>query len=127
MANILIVDDEVLTTEMLTAFLELIGHQSVETHNAQEMWSKLHFMQPDVILLDIQLPDANGLELCQQIRQRPELARLPIVIISAHAPPLNHQAADMGADAYLVKPISLQALRDVLSSVGVVDRRRGGS
>jgi CheY-like chemotaxis protein len=91
------------------------------------MWSKLHFIHPDVILLDIQLPDANGLELCQQIRQRPELARLPIVIISAHAPPLNHQAADMGADAYLVKPISLQTLRDVLSSVGVVDRRRGGS
>lgn len=124
MAHILIVDDEYLTTEMLAAFLELIGHQGTAVHNGREMWSKLHFMQPDVILLDVMLPDSNGLELCAQLRAKPATAHVPIIIISAQAPPLDHQALDVGADAYLVKPISLQTLREVLASVGVVDQRR---
>ncbi|MDZ4770696.1 MAG: response regulator [Chloroflexota bacterium] len=124
MAQILIIDDEYLTTEMLAAFLDLIGHQATEAHSGQEMWSKLHYMQPDVILLDVMLPDANGLDLCAKLRANAPTARVPIIIISAQAPPLNHEAKDVGADAYLVKPISLQALRDILASVGVTDKRR---
>lgn len=119
MAQILIVDDEYLTTEMLSTFLNIIGHQATEAYSGHEMWTKLHYTQPDAILLDIMLPDSNGLELCRDLRADERTAKVPIIIISAHAPPMNREADAAGADAYLVKPISLQRLRDVLAEVGV--------
>lgn len=119
MAQILIVDDEFLTTEMLATFLHIIGHQATEAYSGDEMWTKLHYTQPDAILLDIMLPDSNGLELCKELRTDERTAKVPIIIISAHAPPMNREAENAGADAYLVKPISLQNLRDVLATVGV--------
>lgn len=119
MAKILIVDDEFLTTEMLATFLSIIGHQATEAYSGHEMWTKLHYTQPDVILLDIMLPDSNGLELCRDLRADAKTAHVPIIIISAHAPPKEREADAAGADAYLVKPISLQALRDALAKVGV--------
>ncbi|MBK8027724.1 MAG: response regulator [Chloroflexi bacterium] len=119
MAQILIVDDEFLTTEMLATFIGIIGHQATEAYSGHEMWMKLNYLAPDAILLDIMLPDSNGLELCRALRNDPKTSHVPIIIISAHAPPMTREADDAGADAYLVKPISLQALRNVLAEVGV--------
>ncbi|MBL8132517.1 MAG: response regulator [Anaerolineae bacterium] len=119
MAQILIVDDEFLTTEMLATFIGIIGHQATGAYNGHEMWMKLNYLEPDAILLDIMLPDSNGLDLCRALRSDAKTASVPIIIISAHAPPMNREADDAGADAYLVKPISLQALRNVLAQVGV--------
>ncbi len=119
MSHILIVDDEFLTTEMLSTFCSIIGHQATDAYNGHDMWSKLHYIAPDAILLDIMLPDANGLDLCRDLRADQRTAGVPIIIISAHAPPMKKEADAAGADAYLVKPVSLQSLREALGKVGI--------
>ncbi len=119
MAKILIVDDEHMTTEMLSTFLKIIGHESVDAYTSKQAWDKLIYEHPDAILLDIMLPDTNGLEMCRQLRSNPITANLPIIMISAYAPPLTKEADAAGANAYLVKPINLQSLKSALISVGI--------
>jgi DNA-binding response OmpR family regulator len=119
MATILVVDDELLTAEMLSTFLKLMGHKSVEAYSSRQAWDKLAYTEPDAILLDIMLPDTNGLETCRMLRQEKQWADVPIIMISAVAPPMNREADEAGADAYLIKPINLQKLKTTLESVGV--------
>lgn len=117
MAKILIVDDEEMTLEMLSTFLELSGHQPLTAMDTQQGWSVLGYEQPQAILLDIQLPDKNGLEMCRELRQDERTVHLPIVMISAHAPPMIEQAMSAGADEYLAKPIKLKTLQATLDSL----------
>ena len=65
------------------------------------------------------LPDGNGLEVCQKLREETRWADTPIIIISAHTPPMTAEATQAGANGYLVKPIKLDALRAALRDVGV--------
>lgn len=123
MATILVVDDELLTAEMLSTFLKLMGHKSVEAYSSKQAWDKLAYIEPDAILLDIMLPDTNGLETCKQLRQEAQWAELPIIMISAMAPPMSREADEAGASAYLVKPINLQKLKMTLESVGVLSAK----
>jgi DNA-binding response OmpR family regulator len=117
MAKILVIDDEELTLEMLATFLELSGHEALSAIDSRQGWSLLAHEAPEAILLDIQLPDKNGLVMCRELRKNAETAALPIIVISAHAPPLVAEAMEAGATDYLEKPIRLPALQAKLSEV----------
>ena len=118
MARVLVIDDEHLTIEMLSAFLTLSGHTPVGAYSGRQMWDKLAYEEPEVILLDIMLPDANGLDLCRELRQKDETRALPIIMISAYSPPLTVEAEAAGANEYLTKPINLEKLKSLLSHIG---------
>ena len=117
MAKILVIDDEEMTLEMLGTFLEMIGHQPLKAIDSRQGWSILGYEEPDAILLDIQLPDTNGLVMCKELRDNPETADIPIVMISAHSPPLIKEAEEAGADDYLAKPIRLNTLKETIEKV----------
>ena len=119
MAKILIVDDEPLTVEMLSTFLTLSGHQPIGALSANQTWDKLAYEEPDAVLLDIMLPDGNGLEICKQLRADARWQDLPIIIISAHAPPMTREAEAAGASGYLAKPIKLNTLQDALRNANL--------
>ena len=93
-AKILIIDDEELTVEMLSIFLKIGGYEPLGALDGRQGWSILDYENPQAILLDIQLPDTNGLVMCKEIKSNPDLAHLPIIMISAHAPPMLKQAED---------------------------------
>ena len=68
-------------------------------------------LQPSVMLVDIEMPGMNGLELLRRLRQEPRWQQLSVVMLTAHeAGPVSQQALDMGAQAYLTKPYSPQQL-----------------
>jgi DNA-binding response OmpR family regulator len=119
MAQILIIDDEQPTTRMLAMFLQVIGHKSEEAFNCKQGWDKLLYLEPDVILLDIMLPDKSGLEMCRELRENPATAEIPIIMISAFAPPKTDEASKMGANGYLIKPIKMQDLKAELERLGL--------
>jgi DNA-binding response OmpR family regulator len=119
MAKILIIDDEQPITRMLATFLKAIGHEPEEAHSAKQGWDKLLYIEPDAILLDIMLPDKSGLEMCRELRENPSTAHLPIIMISAFAPPKTAEASQMGASGYLIKPVKMQDLKNELSRLGV--------
>lgn len=116
MAKILVVDDDQMILEMMTTFLQLSGHQALTAIDGRQGWSILEYDDPEIILLDIQLPDINGLDMCEQLRQHPKTADMPIIMISAHAPPLVEKSKAVGATDYMAKPIRLKTLQATLQT-----------
>lgn len=119
MAKVLIVDDEPMTTDMLSAFLNLIGYESITAHSGRQTWEQLAYEEPDLVLLDIMLPDYNGLDICRLLRTNEPTRNLPIIMISAHHPAMESEATQAGANGYLMKPIKLDKLRAILVETGI--------
>ncbi|HRE46916.1 MAG TPA: response regulator [Aggregatilineales bacterium] len=119
MPKLLIVDDEPMTVEMLETFLQISGFQTVGALSGEDGLTLLQAEQPELLILDLMLPDIEGFEICRRIRTLPEyaaLANLPVLIISARVDSVSKQRArDAGADGYLTKPVRLQDLSNELS------------
>jgi len=74
--------------------------------------------QPDLIIMDIQLPKLNGLEVTRKLRQSPEFSHIPIIAITAYAMKGDEQKAiDAGCDAYLSKPINTRELPGMIAQM----------
>ena len=104
---------------MLSTFLNISGHEPIGALSVSQTWDKLAYEVPDAFLLDMMLPDGNGLDICRELRADPRWASAPILIISAHTPPMTSEATAAGADGYLVKPIKLDVLRSALRDIGI--------
>jgi DNA-binding response OmpR family regulator len=109
--KILIVDDEVLTLELLGLALEHAGYAIAVAREAGEALKKVEAEPPDLIILDVMLPGVSGLELCVQLRARPETKAVPILMLSAKGE-VGDKIAGLkaGADEYVVKPLDIREL-----------------
>lgn len=113
MSHALIVDDDVDSTAMLSELIASEGFTVAVGHTLRDARRNLALQQPDVILLDLMLPDGNGMELVEdaEIMRNSE-----VVLMTGHASvETSVQALRMGAADYLVKPINIKHLRGVLS------------
>lgn len=107
MSKILIVDDEPDVVEMLQDYFELNGYSTLSARNGKEALAKVS-KQPDLILLDINMPNMDGLELCKQIR---EFVSCPILFLTARAEDTDKiKGFAVGGDDYIVKPFSIDEL-----------------
>jgi CheY-like chemotaxis protein len=115
MARILFIDDDPMTLETLGKAVEVFGHQSIWAASGQEALQTALEETPDIIFLDMSLPDIDGLALIGKLRQIPSLLSTPLLVLSA-SPELDaaELAREAGAQAYLTKPIRLQALLDTI-------------
>jgi two-component system KDP operon response regulator KdpE len=105
---VLLVEDEPQMRRFLRTALQAHGYQVVECGTAREALAHAAGRNPDLILLDLGLPDGDGLEVTRRIRQA---GRMPIVVLSARGQERDKVAAlDLGADDYLTKPFGLQEL-----------------
>lgn len=106
--RILIIEDEAALRRFLAPTLSAQGYQVIQASGAKEGLSLARSHNPDLILLDLGLPDGDGLEVLQEIRT---WSRLPILVISArHREPEKVKALDLGADDYLTKPFGAAEL-----------------
>jgi two-component system, OmpR family, alkaline phosphatase synthesis response regulator PhoP len=109
--KILIIDDDRDLVELLSQSLRRLGHFIAATTTGAEAFQKARSFRPDLILLDLLLPDVNGLNLCEMLRNYPPTANIPIImttIMPGEFPRLV--AFEAGANAYLNKPVNLQQL-----------------
>ncbi|MBN8831481.1 MAG: response regulator transcription factor [Sphingomonadales bacterium] len=107
-AKILVVEDDAHIRRLLRAAVQRAGHGVVEATNAREGLSLLDIEKPDVVLLDLGLPDRDGLELIQPIRSR---SNATLLVVSAREDTAEKVAAlDLGADDYLTKPFDTEEL-----------------
>jgi len=110
-AQILVADDNATTLEFLHDSLAAHGYAVTVAHNGVEALSRARALQPAVMVLDIQMPGLDGLEVMRQAREQPGLAAIPIIALTALAMPGDRERClDAGADDYLAKPVSLTAL-----------------
>jgi DNA-binding response OmpR family regulator/HPt (histidine-containing phosphotransfer) domain-containing protein len=104
--KVMIVDDDLDWLRTVPNLLQPWGMKITTLGDPQQFWDVLQSVQPDAIVLDIQMPEINGLELCQVLRSDPQWQRLPILFLSVSHDPISQQAAfKAGADDYLCKPI----------------------
>ena len=105
---ILIVDDEFTARELLVSYLEPHGYQPVSCATADEALRKALELSPDAITLDLMMPGKNGLKLLRELRNLPQTASIPIMVISV----LDEEASvlALGATSYLTKPVKKDVL-----------------
>lgn len=102
--RILIIDDDTGMTDLLTILLTPASTEVLIANTAQEGMRKILTSHPDVVILDLMLPEINGFDLCRQIR---EVSSVPLLVLSAlDSPAVIAQALDSGADEFLTKPTS---------------------
>jgi CheY-like chemotaxis protein len=108
---ILLAEDNALNAEIFCDYLSTHGYKIVVASDGEMALSLAQQHQPDLLLIDIQLPKRNGLEVIQAIRQHPSLADRPIMALTALAMASDQQRClEAGADAYLAKPVKLKDL-----------------
>jgi two-component system, cell cycle response regulator DivK len=114
-AMILIVEDNPGSLMLATVALEIEGFAVEGAETAAQARSVLAHATPDLILMDIQLPDADGLEFTKELKADPATAGIPVIALTAHAMPLHERAARAaGCVGFIAKPWTPEALsRDV--------------
>ena len=117
MAKILVVDDELLLRVMLKDALEGAGHAVVLAENGRVAIDRAKADRPDLILMDIMMPDLDGYDTCKLMKADPALMGLPVILISATAEPKDvvGRAKQVGAAAVLSKPVPVDKLQQVLA------------
>lgn len=115
MARILFVDDDPDTLETMTRAVQIFGHQAIIASNGQEALEKAAGMPPDMIFIDMRLPDVSGHELISQLNDLEAIQNVPICMLTAS---VEQEAEDLaraaGAWEYLTKPVRLQKLIEII-------------
>jgi len=121
--KLLVVDDELETLRLLEFTLRRKGYEVFTARNGTEALEKVQQERPDLIILDVMMPDMDGLEVCRRLRAMPQTARLPILMLSALGRPSDKVTGlRTGADDYIAKPVHLEEL---LARVEVLLLRAG--
>lgn len=111
MPMILVVDDEELIQELIKFNLEKEGYQVITAYDGSEVLGLVEEKRPDLVVLDIMLPAVNGLEVCKQLRLKPEFCDLPIIMLTAKGEEIDKVLGlEIGADDYITKPFSPREL-----------------
>lgn len=116
---ILYVEDEVLTVDLVRSMLEQRGYRVDWAGSGGEALAMMQQNRPDLVLLDLQLPDIHGLDLHRQMLASPDLAGIPVVVITAWADEaIQNRSEDLArVDAYLRKPFAPTELFQILGRV----------
>jgi two-component system alkaline phosphatase synthesis response regulator PhoP len=118
MIKILVVDDDPDIIEILRYNLSLAGYQVKTAFNGKEAVKKAKLFLPEIILLDIMMPEMDGIEACTQIKSLPSLKKTMIIFLSARSEDFTQIAAfDAGGDDYISKPVKPKILLRKIRSV----------
>ncbi len=121
-AKILLIDDDPVFVEAMKAVLES-EYRVVTAYNGEEGVEKAREQKPDLILLDVIMPTRDGFQVCEQLKKDPELAKIPVLMLTSFA---RHKGAtnipveaglELEAEGYMDKPVSPEAL---LKQVGIM-------
>jgi two-component system phosphate regulon response regulator PhoB len=128
--TVLLVEDEPAQREVLCYNLEAEGFRVIQAADGEEALAQIREDLPDLIVLDWMMPKLSGLEVCRQLKSRPETRRVPVIMLSARSEEVDRvRGLETGADDYVIKPYSVTELmarvranlrRSRPSTVGVV-------
>lgn len=123
MALIYIVEDDKNISEIESFALKNAGHETMEFPDGKSFFRELMDKKPDLILLDIMLPDEDGLTILKNLRERRETRKIPVIMVTAKTTEIDKvKGLDNGADDYMTKPFGVMEL---VSRVKALLRRVG--
>ncbi|MDX1448544.1 MAG: response regulator [Acidimicrobiia bacterium] len=113
--TIVLIEDHAATRRLLTLVLDRVDAHLVYAATGLAGLEAIEAHEPDLVVLDLMLPDLNGWEILSWIRHRHEPAQLPVLIVTAYGGEENESRAELaGADGYLAKPFDPQELRQAV-------------
>ncbi|MCG5054062.1 MAG: response regulator transcription factor [Myxococcales bacterium] len=122
MARILVVEDEKDLQDVLTYNLRAAGHEVLVSNDGAAVLALAREHQPDLVLLDLMLPDVSGLDVCRSLKSDAETKSIPVVMVTAKGEEIDRVVGfELGADDYVVKPYST---RELMLRLQVILRRQ---
>ena len=107
MPTVLVVDDNPQNLELILAYLEEVECSTLSSTNGQEALEIIHRDMPDLVLLDVMMPKISGFEVCRQVKNEPQTAHIPIIMVTALTELADiEKAIDSGTDDFLSKPVN---------------------
>lgn len=123
--RILIVDDDRQIVRLVAAYLEQAGFQTLTAYDGVSALRLIHSERPDLVVLDLMLPDSDGVEITRSLRADAQNAALPIIMLTARVEDADRIVGlELGADDYITKPFNP---REVVARVRAVLRRTSGA
>jgi two-component system cell cycle response regulator DivK len=124
---VLIVEDDEVNLKLARSVLQASGYEVLEAITGEQGVSLARQAQPDLVLMDIQLPGIDGIEAFRQLRADSATRAIPVIAVTASTSPADRVAIRAaGFDAFLAKPVKLTELVDTVRRVLDGARRRGG-
>lgn len=120
MAKILIVDDDFETIKLLETVVQMEGHETEHVQESRNAITVVESYMPDIVLLDIMMPDINGIAICKLIKSNPQTKGIKVMMVSALSDDGSRKdSQNAGADLFVTKPILprlfTQQIRDLLA------------
>lgn len=113
--TVVVVEDEQDAAEMFAEMMRVSGYRVLTALGSQRAMSLIAEHKPNAVVLDIMMPDISGLDVLRFMRADPDLARIPVVVVSARGTPADIKAClDAGATSYLVKPVGFLELKEAV-------------
>lgn len=127
MSRILIADDDASILRLLTRFLSAQGHEVITAENGRQAVELALASNPDVIVLDVTMPEMNGVEACAILRNEPSVSVVPILMLSGQSDRESRlRGIAAGANDYLTKPVDIEDLnlriRNAITMKGLYDQ-----
>lgn len=124
-SRILVVEDETDLAELVAFNLRAAGHDVTVVHEGNTALAEIQRSQPDLLVLDLMLPDLSGVEVCRRVRRNTTTARLPVIMLTARNDEVDRVVGfEVGADDYIAKPFSP---RELVLRVEAILRRTANS
>ena len=121
MARILVVEDEPDIRQVLLYNLGQAGHEAIPAERGADGLALARERRPDLVLLDLMLPDVSGLDVCRQLKSDSALRSIPVIMVTARSEEIDRVVGfELGADDYIIKPFSV---RELILRVQAVLRR----
>ena len=119
--KVLVADDDATTRTLLCAVLTSLGHEPEEAADGAVAWSRYEALKPPLVVLDIEMPELDGIEVCRRIRARDGKRETFVLVLTGRDHPEDLATAlDAGADDYITKPTAIEQLRARLT---IAERR----
>jgi len=115
MNTILFIDDDPITLNMLSRAAEIAGFKVNTSVDPRESLAAAQDIRPDIIILDLNMPDMDGIEVLLNLRSKPETANIPVLFLSATADTEKaSQVLAVGGQEFLTKPLSIKKLLEII-------------
>lgn len=114
--TVLIIEDEEDAAELFAEMMRVSGFRVLKTSSSAPAITMLADEKPDIVILDIMMPDISGLDILREMRGDPILSKIPVVVVSAKGTPADiKHGMEAGAFTYLTKPVGFLELKEAVS------------
>lgn len=116
--TVVVVEDEPDAAELFAEMMRVSGFRVLKTYSSTPAISMIAKERPDVVILDIMMPDVSGLEVLRFMRREPQLNKIPVIVVSARSMPSDvREGLEAGATLYLAKPVGYLDLKQAVDQV----------